>query len=115
MDQSMKFIYEKRAEKAIKHLKLNRMDARYFENKEQLIEALKEMLPKGAKIGCGGSMTLVETGVMNLIKSGDYQYIEREGKDLATRRRKIQQAQGSILCRLPVHEFQRRNGRRHAL
>jgi hypothetical protein len=89
MDQYTKFIYEKRAEKAIKNLKINRMDARYFENKDLLIETLKDMLPKGAVIGCGGSMTLVETGVMNLIKSGDYHYIEREGRDLATEEEKF--------------------------
>ena len=89
MDEYLGFVYEKRIERAIKSLKANRMDARYFESKEALLDELKIMVPKGSVIGCGGSVTLVETGLMKFIKSGEFHYIEREGKDLSTEEEKF--------------------------
>ena len=35
------------------------------------------MLPDGAQIAVGGSVTLQETGIMELIKNGKYDFIDR--------------------------------------
>lgn len=55
----------------------NRMEAQVVESREALLEALKELLPKGASVASGGSMTLAETGVNDLLQSGDYDFYFR--------------------------------------
>lgn len=88
MDRHLRALTEKRIENTIEALKKNRMDARFIPDKETLIEHLKTMLPEKATIAVGGSMTLFETGVMDLITSDRYTYIDRDGKDLTTEEEK---------------------------
>lgn len=70
-------------ERTAKALTKNRMEARVVETVPELLDILREMLPKGAKIASGGSMTLAETGVNDLLQSGDYDfyYRGRTGED----------------------------------
>ena len=60
-----------------KALEENRMEAHVVESREALLEALEKMLPKGASIASGGSMTLAETGVNGLLQRGDYDFYFR--------------------------------------
>ena len=55
----------------------NNMNAVYAESKEDILEAVKNILPKGATISSGGSQTLIESGVLELLKGGDYDYLDR--------------------------------------
>ena len=55
----------------------NNMNAVYAESKEDILEAVKNILPKGAAISSGGSQTLIESGVLELLKGGDYDYLDR--------------------------------------
>ncbi|MEE1077362.1 MAG: lactate utilization protein [Acutalibacteraceae bacterium] len=64
-------------EKTITNLKNNNMEAYFCETKEEALEKVKSMIKKGDVISNGGSVTLAETGVMELIKSGDYNYLDR--------------------------------------
>ena len=88
MDRHMVALTEKRIANTVEALKKNRMDAYYIPNKEDLISRLKELLPEKTTIAVGGSMTLFETGVMDLITSDRYTYIDRDGKDLSTEEEK---------------------------
>ncbi len=58
-------------------LKKNRMDAYFVETKEEVVPLVKELMPKGATVSVGGSMTVKETGVMDLLKSGYYHFLDR--------------------------------------
>lgn len=64
-------------ERVAKALTANRMEAQVVETPEKLLEILKDMLPGGASIATGGSMTLAETGVNDLLRSGDYDFFFR--------------------------------------
>ena len=64
-------------EKTIANLKNNNMEAYFCETKEDALEKVKSMINKGDVISNGGSVTLAQTGVMELIKSGDYNYLDR--------------------------------------
>ena len=55
----------------------NNMNAVYAESKEDILEAVKNILPKGATISSGGSQTLIESWVLELLKGGDYDYLDR--------------------------------------
>lgn len=64
-------------EKTIANLKKNNMEAYFCQTKEEALAKVKSMISKGDVISNGGSVTLAQTGVMELIKSGDYNYLDR--------------------------------------
>ena len=72
----MNALYQ-RLERTADALCMNRMDAHWVKTKEEALELVKTMLPKGATCAAGGSMTLTECGIMNLLRSGDYQFLDR--------------------------------------
>ncbi|MEA5011210.1 MAG: lactate utilization protein [Angelakisella sp.] len=81
MDASLKSIMEKRVEKAIKALRANRMEAEFVESKEKLLEMIKGMVPQNAVVCSGGSMTLNQTGVYDLLMDGPYDFYYRGRTD----------------------------------
>ncbi len=56
---------------------MNRMDAHWCKTKEEACELVKQMIPKQAVVSTGGSMTLEECGVTELLRNGDYQFLDR--------------------------------------
>ncbi len=64
-------------DKVLNNLRKNRMEAYYVDKKEEVLPLVQKMLPKGATVSTGGSMTLKETGVIDLLRSGDYRYLDR--------------------------------------
>ena len=41
------------------------------------LDTLKTLLPTGASVSVGGSVTLAQCGVLELLKNGDYNYLDR--------------------------------------
>ncbi len=66
-----------RIEKLLKNLEKNNMEAHFVETKTEALKLVKELLPDGATVSNGGSVTLAETGVMELLNSGKYKYLDR--------------------------------------
>ncbi len=58
-------------------LEKNNMSAVYAETKADILRVVEEIVPKGSTVSSGGSMTLVESGVLELLKSGKYNYLDR--------------------------------------
>ena len=73
MDEAMKA----RVEATLKNLKRNRMEAYYVDTKEQACDLVKTLVQPGATVSCGGSVTLKQTGVYDIIASGDYDFLDR--------------------------------------
>ncbi len=68
---------DKKTEKTIESLKANNMEVFYADKKEEIPEIVKGLLKKGDVISCGGSMTLAECGVTELMRSGEYVFLDR--------------------------------------
>ncbi len=66
-----------RIDKVIKNLKRNKMDAYYCDTKEDACELVKTLIHNGDVISSGGSVTLKQTGVYDIITSSDYNYLDR--------------------------------------
>ncbi|GAA0740056.1 lactate utilization protein [Clostridium oceanicum] len=77
MDNNAKFVVEKKVERTIKSLEENNMEGYYVEDEKELIDKVKELANKGDMISVGGSMTLFETGIIDLIRNGDYNFLDR--------------------------------------
>ena len=63
----------------------NDMRALYAVDCAQARRMVKEILKKGATVSSGGSMTLRESGIYELITGGDYNYLDRAVDADATR------------------------------
>lgn len=75
---------ETRIAKTIENLKRNNMNACFVNTKEEALETIKQMLKAGETVGCGGSMTLKEIGVRDVLANGDYNYIDTSSPDIST-------------------------------
>lgn len=79
MDNSKKAILEYRINRTMENLEKNNMKPYYAHTKEDAVEIVKGLLSEGDVICSGGSVTLKESGVYDLLKSDKYQYFDREG------------------------------------
>lgn len=61
----------------LKNLKKNNMDAYWVETREEVVPLVEQLLSPGAVVSCGGSVSLAETGVMDLLRSGKYRFLDR--------------------------------------
>lgn len=77
MDNNVRTARLATLERVAKALAANRMEAQVVESSEKLLETLRGLLPKGATVASGGSMTLVETGVDQLLRDGGYDFFYR--------------------------------------
>lgn len=77
MDNNVKTARLLTLERVAKALTANRMEAQVVETPEKLLEILRGLLPESASVATGGSMTLAETGVNDLLRSGDYDFFFR--------------------------------------
>lgn len=66
-----------RIDKTMENLRRNRMEPYFCETKEEACEIVKTLIKKGDVISSGGSQTLKETGVYDIITSSDYNYLDR--------------------------------------
>ncbi len=68
---------DKRIETVIGALKANNIDALYAKDKDEIKQIVKDMLFKDCVITAGGSMSVVESGVWDIISSGEYRFFNR--------------------------------------
>lgn len=66
-----------RIESTMKALQSNNMQAFYCETKEDALKKVGELLQKGDTVTHGGSVTLAQCGIPELLKSGAYNYLDR--------------------------------------
>lgn len=67
----------KKIEKTMERLRANQMAAYYVETKEEVVPLLKTLMNEGETVTHGGSVTLGECGVIDMLNSGDYNYLDR--------------------------------------
>lgn len=68
---------EQRLQKVINNLKNNRMGAYLVDRKEDILPLLRTLMPAGCSVGVGGSVTLDEIGALELLRNGDYRFLDR--------------------------------------
>lgn len=61
----------------IKNLNKNNMDAYLVKDKAEALKKAEELIFKGATICSGGSVTLKESGISELISGDNYNYVDR--------------------------------------
>ena len=59
-------------------MKKRQIEGYYCNDRKSGLAKALELIPKGASVGWGGSMTLIEIGLLDAIKAGDYKIINRD-------------------------------------
>ena len=85
--------HENVAKTIITNLNKRQIEGYYCQDKVAALNKVLELMPKGSSIGWGGSMTLIETGVIDRIQNENYKVINR---DWATNLEEQRQLYGEI-------------------
>lgn len=80
MHQAKKDYYRTLGETMIKKFAARGIDAIYCDTADEAREAALGMMPAGSSVTWGGSMTIQEIGLLDAVKAGDYQVIDRMDK-----------------------------------
>lgn len=73
--------------RTLESLTRNQMIPHYVDSKTEVLPLVHSLLPDGCSVGVGGSVTLQETGVMELLRSGAYHFYDRYAPDLTPKQR----------------------------
>lgn len=81
----MRPFYQERAHRVVEALKKNLFDAIYVPTGDQAVEEILKRIPEGATVGVGGSVTLRQIGVVELLKKRGHEVYDhwQEGLDPA--------------------------------
>lgn len=73
-------VYRKILERTAESLSMNNMKPIIAETSAEALDIVKSLIKEGDTVASGGSMTLEETGITQLLRSGAYNYLDRAGK-----------------------------------
>lgn len=78
---------EQKIEKVMTNLRRNRMEAYYVPRLSEVLPLVESMLTDGNTVAVGGSVTLDEASVLNLLRNGNYRFLDRYAPDLTNEER----------------------------
>lgn len=67
------------AQTIIKGINSRNMTGYYAHSKEEACKLALELIPEGSVIGMGGSATVAQIGLLDIIKTDKYKFIDRDG------------------------------------
>ena len=78
MDENIFRRNELLAQKVIKGLESRNMEAYYADSKEAALAKALELIPEKSSVTMGGCMSAREIGLVDALKQGDYNFIDRD-------------------------------------
>lgn len=73
----------------VKKLQSHFFEAYYCENREEALKQALALIPEGASVGWGGTVTAEEIGLLNAVRTGPYHAIDRDTAKTPEERVKI--------------------------
>ncbi len=70
--------YEKRGKVLVENLKSRHFDAVYCKTKDEALKMALQWITEGASVGWGGATSAMEIGLLDAVRNGTYQAIDRE-------------------------------------
>ena len=77
MDNNLKWVNEIKINRTLEALRKNNMEGYLINTENELIHKIQELVNEGSKVSLGGSMTLFETKIMEHLRSGRYEFLDR--------------------------------------
>lgn len=69
------------AQKVITGINSRNMTGYYAENKEEALKKALELIPEGSSVTMGGAMSAHEIGLVDALKKGNYNFIDRDATE----------------------------------
>lgn len=77
MDNNVKWVMEQKIKRTMENLEKNNIEAYFVEDEKSLIEKISGFVTEGDTVSVGGSMTLFETGVIEFLRNGKFNFLDR--------------------------------------
>ena len=78
MTEQQKKYFQKRGNILVKNLESRHFEAYYCDNCAEALEKALSLIPKSAIIGWGGALSAQQIGLMDALRNGDYNVIDRD-------------------------------------
>ncbi len=76
-EELYRFKYKSLCEKIKPILERKAFEVHIVENAEQAKKLVEELIPQGSVVSSGGSVTLSDCGILDLLRSGRYKFLDR--------------------------------------
>ena len=77
MDKNSNWVMEQRVKRTMENLEKNNMDAYFVEDEKAALQKVAGLINEGDTVSVGGSMTLFETGIIDYLRCGKYNFLDR--------------------------------------
>ncbi len=82
MEPNKEKIIKLHVKRTMENLEKNNIGVSYIPSAKDLPALMKKLIPEGSTVASGGSITLAQSGILDLVKNGDYTYIDRADPSL---------------------------------
>lgn len=82
MDNNAAFVIGERVKRTIESLEKNNMNGYFVQNEQEAINKIEQLIKEGDTVSVGGSMTLFETGIIEMLRNGKYNFLDRYAEGL---------------------------------
>lgn len=83
MNNDLQWVKEQQINRTISSLNKNGINAYMVSTKEELLSKIEKIVDDGATVSCGGSMTLEELGIIEYLREGRYNFLDRSKQGLS--------------------------------
>ncbi len=83
MDKNVEIVLKKKVERTISNLEKNNMKGYFAQNENEVLQKIKYIISEGDTVSVGGSMSLFETGVIDMLREGNYNFLDRYKEGLS--------------------------------
>ncbi len=77
MDENVRWFVEKQVERTIANLEKRNIGGYYVATVTELLDQVKALIPETSTVAVGDSVTLAETGIIQMLREGNYQFLDK--------------------------------------
>ena len=70
-------VFERKAEYVIENLRKRNINASYCRNSREAIEQISRLIPRGATVTLGGSVTVMQSGMLDVLRGMNVELLDR--------------------------------------
>ena len=88
VDKNVSWFIDKQVEKVIKSLEKNNMKGIYVKDEDELLEVIQNLIEEKSVVGVGDSATLQQTGILDLLRRGNYTFLDKYREGITSEEKK---------------------------
>ena len=96
MSEPQKLYYEKRGQILVQNLRSRHFEAYDCPTKADALEKALELIPEGASVAWGGTVSAQQIGLIDAVRKGNYRVMDRD--TCATPQEREQMMKDSLFC-----------------